>query len=187
MRMFKLLILILWMIVLYPSIDFGHDLVWPGEKLKALFPMAESFEQKNLFVSDEQRKNIENALGSKLPEEDLQPSIYFAIVRNSPDSPPKKSAAIMFIDAYGKGGMIEMGVVVSGKGILEKVLIFENNEVESIRQLLFLEQFAGKNADATFKTGKDITVPSGEEKSAQAIASGAKRGLLIINEIFKKK
>lgn len=180
-------IILLLMIISDPSVSAGHDSVWPGEKLKDLFPSAESFEQKNLYVSDEQRKNIEDALGSKLPEEDLQPSIYLAIVRSSPDAPLKKAAAIIFIDAYGKGGKIEMGIVVSGKGILEKVLIFENNEVESIRQSAFLDQFAGKSADAPFKTGKDITFHSGQEKSAEAIASGAKRGLLIINEMFKKK
>jgi len=187
MKTLKTLLLLLLMILLYTSVSYGHDLIWPGEKLKALFPQAESFEQKNLYVTDGQRKNIENSLGSKLPEEDLQPSIYLAIVRNNPGSPPKKAAAIIFIDAYGKGGKVEMGIVVSGKGILEKVLIFENNEAESIRQSLFLEQFAGKKAGDPFKTGEDISYPALEGKSAQAIASGAKRGLLIINEMFRKK
>ena len=187
MRTLKSLILIVELIILYPSVNYGHDLVWPGEKLKALFLQAVCFEQRNLYVSDEQRKNIEASLGSKLPEEDLRPSIYLAVVRKSSDSPPKKAAAIIFIDAYGKGGKVEMGIVVSGKGILEKVLIFENNEAESIRQTLFLEQFAGKKAGDPFKTGEDISYPALEGKSAQAIASGAKRGVLIINEMFRKK
>lgn len=187
MRTFKLLALILGLIVLYPSANYGHDLRWPGEKLKTLFPQAETFEQKNLYVSDEQRKNIENALGSKLPEEDLQPSIYLAIVRNSPDAPPKKAAAIIFIDAYGKGGKIEMGVVVSGRGGLVKVLIFENSEMEDIKRPVFLDQFTGKKEGDPFKTGEDISYSALERESAQAIASGAKRGLLIINETFKKK
>jgi len=78
----KTILFLMLMILLYTSVSYGHDLVWPGEKLKALFPRAESFEQKNLYVSDEQRKNIEDALGSKLPEEDLRPSIYLAIVRS---------------------------------------------------------------------------------------------------------
>jgi len=186
MKTFNSLMLLL-LITLYPYASYGHDLAWPAEKLSALFPKAESFEQKNLFISDEQHKNIENALGNRLPEEDLQPSIYLAIVRSSPDTPPKKAAAIIFIDAYGKGGKIEMGIVVSGRGELMKVLIFENSEAQSIRQPAFLEQFSGKKAGEPFKTGKDISFPKLEEKSAQAIASGAKRGLLIINEMFKKK
>ncbi|MBI5666326.1 MAG: hypothetical protein HZC49_14740 [Nitrospirae bacterium] len=187
MKLLNTLVLFLLLIISWPSASSGHDSVWPGDKLKALFPQAESFEQKNLYVSDEQRKNIEDALGGKLLEEDLQPSIYFALTRSRSDAPLKKAAAIMFIDAYGKGGKIEMGVVVSGKGDLEKVLIFENSEAGSLRQTTFLEQFAGKKADAPFKTGGNITFPAGEEKAAQAIASGAKRGLLIINEMFKRK
>lgn len=186
MRLLNPLMLMLLM-VSWPSVSAGHDSVWPGDKLKTLSPRAESFEQKNLYVSDEQRKNIETALGSILPEEDLQPSIYFALTRSSPDALLKRYAAIIFIDAYGKGGKIEMGVVVSGRGDLEKVLIFENNESESLRQPTFLEQFAGKRADAPFKTGGDITFPAREKESAQAIAAGAKRGVMIINEVFKKK
>lgn len=169
------------------SIAFSHDLAWPGEKLKALFPQAESFEQKNLYVSDAQRTNIEKALGVKLPEEDLKPSIYFAIVKKTPDSPPRKAGAIMFIDAHGDGGKIEIGVVVSGKGDLIKMMIFENKESPKISQQAFLKQFEGKKATDPFKTGSDITAPAGTDKSVQAIASGARRGMLIINELFKKK
>lgn len=87
------------MAIFFSGSSFAHDLVWPGEKLKILFSQAESFEQKNLYVSDEQRSRIEGLLGYKLPDEDLKPSVYFAIVRNTPDSPPRKGAAIMFIDA----------------------------------------------------------------------------------------
>ena len=61
----------------------------------------------------------------------MKPSIYLAIVRDTPDSKPRKAAAIMFIDAHGEGGKIEMGVVVNGKGELMRIHIFENNEPES--------------------------------------------------------
>ena len=169
------------------SAAFGHDLVWPGEKLKALFPQAESFEQKNLYVSDEQRASIEKALGVKLPDEDLKPSIYLAVVRNTPDAPVRKAGAIMFIDAQGDGGKIEMGVVVSGKGELAKVLIFENKESPKLIDPAFLKQFEGKKASDLFKAGNDIKAPAGMDKAAQAIAGGAKRGLFIINEMFRKK
>lgn len=167
--------------------SLAHDLAWPGEKLKALFPQAESFEQKNLYVSDEQRAAIERALGSRLPEEDLKPSIYLAVVRSSPEAPPRKAAAMMFIDAHGEGGKIEMGVVVGGKGEIMKIYIFENKESEKLLQLQFLMQFENKKSSDIFKVGADISAPPGREKSAQAIASGARRGLLIINEMFKKR
>lgn len=165
----------------------AHDLVWPGEKLKTMFPQAESFEQKNLYVSEEQRLSIEKILGSRLPDEDLKPSIYLAVVRDAPGASPRKAAAMMFIDAAGEGGKIEMGVVVSGKGELMKVHLFENREPETVLQQTFLTQFEGKKASDPFRVGMDIKAPEGRVKSAQAIASGARRGLLIINEMFKKK
>ncbi len=166
---------------------YGHDLVWPGEKLKILYPEAVSFEQKNLYVSDEQKAAIERALGSKLPEEDLKPSIYLAIVKTTPDAPARKAAAIMFIDAHGEGGKIEMGVVVNGGGDLLMVRIFENRESGNLSQPGFLRQFEGKKAGDSFKVGRDITAPKTVKKSAQAVASGARRGLVIINEMFRKR
>ncbi len=175
------------LLFLFAAHSFAHDLVWPGEKLKILFPQAESFEQKNLYVSDEQSSRIEKALGSRLPEEDMKPSLYLAVVRSGPDTPLRKAAAMLFIDAYGEGGKIEMGVVVSGKGDLMKVHVFENKEPQKIVRQSFLKQFEGKKASDQFKVGADITAPPGGEKSAQAIASGARRGLLIINEMFKKR
>jgi hypothetical protein len=166
---------------------YSHDLMWPGEKLKSLFPQAESFEQKNLYVSDEQKAALEKALGSRLPEEDMKPSIYLAVVRSAPDGPVRKAAALMFVDAHGENGKIEMGVVVSGKGDLVKVQLFENKESEMLSQTAFLSQFAGKAGSDSFRVGADIKAPAGQEKSAQAVASGARRGMLIINEMFRKK
>jgi hypothetical protein len=93
----------------------------------------------------------------------------------------------MFIDAYGEGGKIEMGVVVSGRGELVKIRLFENKESPELAQQAFLGQFEGKKATDPFRSGADIAAPAGTNKSAQAIASGARRGLLIINEMFRKK
>ena len=177
---------ILTYVLFSSSLAHAHDLVWPGEKLKTLYPGAISFEQKNLYVSDQQRAEIERALGARLPEEDLKPSIYFAVVKNRPESPPKKAAAIIFIDANGEAGKIEMGVVVSGNRKLLRVHLLDNKEPEAINRPSFLKQFEGKKASDLFKVGTDITAPVAT-KSAQAAASGARRGILIINEIFRKK
>ncbi len=175
------------MLCLYASLSYAHDLVWPGEKLKALYSQAVSFEQKNLYVTDQQRVAIEKSLGSGLREEDLKPSIYFALVKTNADNPPHKAAVILFVDALGENGKIEIGLVVNGKGELTKIHIFENNESPKLSQQAFLKQFEGKKATDPIRVGTDITAPVGTAGSAQAIASGARRGLLIINEILRKK
>ena len=184
--------LILWafliFLLLFPVCSTSaHDLVWPGEKLKTLYPEAETFEQKNLYISDQQRAALEKKLGGSLPEEDLKPSVYFAIVKSGSEVRPRKAAAILFVDALGEGGKIELGIVVSGKGELIRVHVFENKEPEKISRSDFLKQFEGKKASDKFQVGSDIKAPAGTERSAQAIASGARRGLLIIEELFRKK
>jgi hypothetical protein len=110
------------------------------------------------------------------------PLIYFAIVRPGPDARLRKEAVIMFVDAIGECGKIEIGIVVSGKGELVKIHLFENKEPKLLAQEHFLKQFESKKLSDSFKVGSDITAPRGSKRSAQAIASGARRGLLIINE-----
>lgn len=166
---------------------YGHDTVWPGEKLQAMYPAAQSFEQRNLYVSDTQKARIEAVLGATLPEEDLKPSIYLAVVRKDVDDRPRREAILLFIDAQGQGGVVETGIVVNTRGELAAVRIFENREPEAIRGKSFLDQFAGKTAAAPFAVGQDIAAPPGLEKTAQAIASGARRGLLIVDELFRRK
>jgi hypothetical protein len=186
-RIIYFLIIISIMFILYPYVSFAHDLVFPAEKLNTLYPEAISFEQKDLYMSDQQRIRIEEKLAVSLPEEDLKPSIYFVIAKQTEDAPPRKVAVIMFIDAYGDGGKIEIGVVVGRKGELIKMLLFENKESASLTTRSFLNQYEGKKAADLFVVGKDIVSPAGDEKTAQSIASGARRGALIINELLRKK
>lgn len=172
---------------LAPSYAIAHDVVWPGEKLEAMYPSAESFEQKNLYVSDTQQARMESMLGERLPPEDLKPSVYLAIVRNSPAERPRAAAAMIFIDAWGDGGKIEMGVVVSGRGEISEVNVFENNEKPGMISGSFLGQFKGKKAAEPFTVGRDVTAPDIPVKTAQSVASGARRGLVIINEMFRRR
>jgi len=173
--------------VLFPVGASAHDLVFPAEKLKTMYPSAESFEQKNLYVSSKQREAIEAVLGETLPEEDLKPSIYLAVVRKSPEARPRKVAAMMFIDARGAEGKIELGVVVSGRGGVEAVFVFENNEAPGTFGKEFLGQFSGKTAGDDFSVGKDVQAFGANLKTAQAVAAGVRRGIVIINEMFRRR
>jgi hypothetical protein len=174
-------------LILFSSYEaFGIHPVWPGNKLKIIFPGAVSFEQKKLFILDEQEQRIEEMLGFQVRDEDLWPSIYLAVQRKTPDERPKKVAAIIFVKAKSEGGKIDLGVVVGRKGNLLRVHIFENNGHEVIVSTDFLEQFKGKKAGDLFQVGRDIVSPEKHKRSFQAIASGAKKGLVIINEMLSR-
>ncbi len=170
-----------------PQLSPAHDSVWPGQKLENMYPAAQSFEQKNLYVSSRQKQNIEKILGESLRSEDLKPSIYFAVVKKSPTAQPKREAVLIFIDAEGKNGVIETGLVMGTNGAIKKLIIFENNEQAALSSPGFADQFVGKKSTQPFAVGIDITAPKGLEMSSQAVASGARRGLLIINELFKRR
>jgi len=172
-------------LLLSPQPSGAHDAVFPAEKLQAMYPQAESFEQRNLYVSEEQRHRIEAALGGALREEDLKPSVYLAIERQ-PDGQARRGAVLLFIDAEGEGGIIETGIMMNAKGELTQVAIFENNEPRDILHPDFLGQFAAKKSTDPFRVGGDVSAPAGLERTAQAIASGARRGMLIVHELFRR-
>lgn len=166
---------------------FGHDTTWPGEKLERMYPAASSYEQRNLYISSPQRQRIEQELGEPLREEDLKPSVYFAVIKKNPEAKPKRAAVMIFIDAEGANDIIETGIVLNSTGMLEELMIFENREPPAISNPVFLSQFKNKKHTDPFQVGKDIQAPPGLEKTARAIASGARRGMLIINELFKRR
>ena len=170
-----------------PSLTPAHDSAWPGKKLEKMYPEAQSFEQRNLYVSSMQKQRIEEKLGSPIQDEDLKPSIYFAVVKRTPEARPQKVAVMIFMDALGQNGRVETGVVLNTKGELEKLEIFENNDPPALFGPSFTEQFKNKTNSQPFTVGTDITAPQGQEKTAQAIATAARRGMLIINELFRKK
>jgi len=176
-------------IFLLAAVDLAmaHDTVWPGDKLQILAPAAASFEQRNLYLADQQRQRLEAALGTALPVEDLQPSIYFSIVKKTPDGPSKRDEVILFVDADGKEGKIEIGSVITGQGRLARVHLFENKEDQSLVAADFLGQFSGKSAAEPFVVGRDITAPAGQEESARAIAAAVRRSLLLVEELFRRR
>jgi len=179
-------VLFFFMILPYPV--SAHDAEWPGEKLEKMYPDAQSYEQRNLYISSQQRQNIEGKLGEPIQEEDLKPSLYFAVVKLTPDSKPQKAAVMIFMDAHGQEGVIEIGLRMSSKGVLEKIEIFnKDTQSDLISGPDFINQFQGKTHIQSFKVGVDITAPKGLEKSGQAIATATLRGMLIINELFSRK
>lgn len=192
-RYFRTLLLVcvgVWLMISFIAPPaFCHDAVWPGEKLKTLVPQASSFEQRNLYVSTSQQKFIEEALGGiNLPPEDLKPSVYFAVIKEGPNDKPRRSAVILFVDAKGVNGEIETAIVIDTKSRLLQLHIFENSESPTLSSVEFLGQFTGKVYSDAFVLGQDLTMVKGlNPANGQAVASGAKRGMVIVNELFRRR
>jgi len=73
--------------------------------------------------------------------------------------------------------------MVDRKGNLQKFMVFPPQQDISP---VFLQQFSGKTPKDLFRAGQDIRPESLAPELVQSLANGARRGLLVITELFKK-
>ncbi len=171
--------------LLSASISQAHQQSWPGKRLAETSPQAKSFTKKQLTLSPAQTAWIEKNLGEAIRVEDKTPVFY-----SGNDESKKVVTYVLFLDAVGANGKVELGVAVSPGGAVLNTVLFEHSEGKGLEAGAFLSQFNGKTATDKFKVGADIKAPSGNEKAAQAIASSIRRGLLMAMaglEIGQKK
>ncbi len=174
--MFRILTLLLSIgfLLCVSGFCFAHSRTWPGKQLGEALPEAATFAQKQASLTTEQISWVEKNLGEALRTEDRTPSFYLGT---------SKDGAIVgtaiFIDAIGVNGKIEMGLAIDSAGQVMRVVLFEHSESSRLAANAFLKQFAGKKAAQKFKVGVDVTSPSGDEKSAQIVATAVRRGLLL--------
>jgi hypothetical protein len=182
------------------TIALGHTASWPAKRLAALYPEADSYKQVKKRMSVKQVAKIKHASGAQFNKWDETPSFYVPIGKK--ENGKKGSLALIYIlDAKGANGSIEMGVTVTLKGKIIRVVLFENKESRAINSADFLDGFTGltvtkesyktvdelkgeQTAPGQFKVGNDIAAPPGEETSAQTIATAVKKSLLMMKELF---
>ena len=152
----------------------AHDRSWPGRKLAEALPEAASYTARPHALTAEQIAWAEKALGSPLRTEDRSPTFYIGL-----DAAGAAVGVVVFLDADGVNGKVEMGDGLGTDGKLRHVVLFENAEPPAVGRPEFLTQFAGKAPGDMFMVGMDLTAPEGTEKSAQIIATAARRGALL--------
>lgn len=160
-------------LMLISNSSLAHSPVWPGKQLSQVLPEATTFEKKQAVMTPAQVVWFENNLGESIRTEDRNPLFYVGVNQS------QVVGTVIFIDALGVNGDIEMGMAINQNGEVMKVVLFEHSEGASLSQDLFLKQFEGKKAPHKFKVGADVVSPKGSEKSAQIIATAVRRGLLL--------
>ena len=152
----------------------AHDRSWPGKKLSVAMPEAKSFAQRNASLASAQVDWVETALGEPVRSEDKTPAFFVAT-----DAAGKSAGVVLFLDARGANGKIELGLVLDPAGRILRVVLYEHSEPASVSDRKFLDQLAGKTAASKLKIGVDLEAPDESKQSGQAIASAAKRGALL--------
>lgn len=152
----------------------AHDRSWPGRRLAEALPEAASYTARPVTLSAPQIAWAETALGSPLRTEDRAATFYVGV-----DAAGAPVGVVVFLDADGVNGKIEMADAIAPNGKLLHVVLYDNAEPPAVAKAEFLTQFIGKSAADHFMVGMDVTAPAGAEKSAQAIATAARRGALM--------
>ena len=178
------------LLVLWTSSVWTHESAWPGKRLAEVFPKAKKFKARQITLTAEQIARIEKETGSRIEGEDKAPTFYIAYGpgEDGKSGELQPMGAVVFIDAAGQRGNMEVNVAITPKGTLQSVSLWKHQESKQLESQEFLKQFEGdkKGTDA-FQIGKDITAVPGAEKASQSMATAAKRGLLMFQEVFGKK
>ena len=93
---------------------------------------------------------------------------------------------ILFIDATGENGNMEISVGLTSDGTGKKLNIWEHSEAKSVAAAAFLDQFIGKTHSDSFKAG-DYKPAEGAQKASDAVAQSVKKALSITDAVFGRK
>lgn len=170
------------------SFGWAHEAGWPGKRLSKVFPKATRFKARQVTLTPNQIARIEKATGSKLGVEEKTPTFYIAYGKDEKTGKQVPIGAVIFIDAVGERGNVEINVAVSPKGKLLAVSLWKHREAKTLGDKKFLAQFhPKKKLTDPFLVGKDIVAAPGAEKASQTVATAAKKGWLMFAEVFGKK
>ncbi len=158
-----------------PHTANAHQRTWPGKRLAEVMPSASKFTERAVTLRADQVAWVEKSLGEGIRTEDKTPSFYVGV-----DDKGRSIGVVVFVDATGDNGKIEIGVAIDPSGAVMKVSMFEHSESGAVSSKEYLGEFTGKKAGDKFKLGEDVKAPSGGGKAGQAIATATRRALLLV-------
>lgn len=155
----------------------AHDVGFPEQTLKNVFPKATGFTLRKKTLSPPQLAKIEKASGSKVQPNDNPLSYYVALGKSSDGS--GVLGTVVMVDAFGPKGKVDLAVGIHRDGTVARVVVVQNHDDPGLASVAFLEQIEGKNAESSMTVGKDLHYP-GDSKSAQALVNAVRRGLHLL-------
>ena len=175
---------LLFVMFLFAGTAAASLCVWrqPDADISGIFG---SGSYKTIFadITDAQKQKIEKQLGFPLDADETQFK-YFPVFKGK-----QRVGTVMTHAGKGQFGAIEVVVaVVAGDSgpIIKEVRVQRDREKAkaALRGKEFLGQFNGKGLTDTFKVGEDLkTAVKGAEKASQAIATAARKLLIVYDEL----
>lgn len=174
----------LFLMVLFAGTAAASLCVWrqPDEDISGIFGSG-SYKTVFVDISDSVRQRVEQRLGFSLDADETQFK-YFPVYKGE-----KRVGTVMTHVGKGQFGAIEVVVaVVEGDSgpVIKAVRIQRDREKAkaALRGKEFLGQFKGMGLNDAFKVGDDLnTATEGAEKASQAVATAARKLLIVYDEL----
>jgi Na+-translocating ferredoxin:NAD+ oxidoreductase RnfG subunit len=151
----------------------AHESGFPKETLQKVFPDATGFTARKKALTPDQVKRAEQESGSKVMRND-NPLTYYVAVKGQ-----DALGSVVMLDTRGSKGGIDLALGIRRDGTVARLVVVENSDDPALGQAAFLDQIQGKTAQSPLKLGQDIKF-SGDARSAQALLSAVRRGLILL-------
>jgi thiamine biosynthesis lipoprotein ApbE len=148
------------------------------EALKKVFPEAEEILTDRLFLSQEDRKTLEDKLRRKLYEE------HFVVYVGRKGEEVQGYAVIT--QEIGKFRPFDFIVAVRPDGKIKDiaVLVYRESRGGEVARRRFLHQFIGKSLKNPIRIGRDIINITGATMSVVCMCAGVKKVLALVEDFY---
>jgi len=157
----------------------GHARVYYSVRglLAEQFRESERVDYTRVQLSDQQRRQIQTRLGTKLEKGE-----YIFYVAHSASN---IDGYALFDREIGQHEYIDLATFFDGRGRVTRVEVVAYREPygAGIRSERFRRQFVGKEATSELKPGYDIDVISGATLSTRAMAKAVKRASVLLHDV----
>lgn len=147
--------------------------------LKDFFATSQRVTFKKLSLDEGQRAAVESRLGKRPP---TAVTLYYGTTDGHVDG-------FAIIDnEMGQHEPITFGVLIGTDGAMKRleIMVYRESYGDDVREARFRRQFEGRRASDPVRHGKDIVAVSGATISSKAMANGARRALILVDELVLK-
>lgn len=156
------------------------------DDVKKVLTDAERVKKIARKISPEARQKIEKALGEKLDEKDLAPTLYecYSLVPNV-SSADKTRCVVAVVSAKGARGSFKVGVAAAvDDKVLHVVRLLDNGDDKLLENKQFLEQFQAFDYTDSLYHGPDVLAAAAKKAEGKDAAAQELALLLRMNRVM---
>lgn len=155
----------------------AHETGFPEQILRNVFPRAKGFAVRKRMLSPDQLAEVEKESESRIELND-NPLFYYVALGKSPDGSGVLGVVVM-VDTHGPKGLLDLAVGIRRDGMVERIVVIQNQDEPGLSADAFLTQIEGNDAQSLKALGKDLQF-SGDPESAQAFVNAVRRAVYLL-------